>query len=167
MGKYDSALRLGRLLKRLGMTVATAESCTAGGIGNAIASVAGSSQYFRGGAIVYSAAAKEKVLGVRHATIADMGVVSAETVREMAAGAASLFMTDCAVSVSGVAGPGKGDDDASVGTVWIGIYIRGVSKEKCISHDFGSRNENMENAILAAIDFLCEELELFSAEKDA
>lgn len=167
MEKCDLVLKLGQLLKGLGMSVATAESCTAGGIGNAIASVSGSSKYFMGGAITYSAKAKENVLGVRHATIIQNGVVSAETVREMAAGAALLFDTDCAVSVSGVAGPGKGDDDATVGTVWIGIYIKGISKEKCISHDFGSRNSNMENAILSALEFLCDELELFRMEKDA
>lgn len=157
--EYGWVERLGLLLKERGYTLATAESCTAGGIGAAIASVPGSSSYFKGGVISYFTEIKERLLGVRHDTVERFWVVSRETVYEMAAGVAKLFGTDCALSVSGVAGPGRGNGDPDVGTIWLGAYAGGHFSAKKIEKNFGSRHANMENAVHEALQLMCRLLE--------
>jgi nicotinamide-nucleotide amidase len=102
-------------------TVATAESCTGGMIGELLTRRPGSSQAFLGGAITYSNAEKARQLGVRAETLATHGAVSEETVREMALGARERFGADLAVAVSGVAGPDGGSPDKPVGTVWLAL----------------------------------------------
>jgi len=102
-------------------TVATAESCTGGMIGELLTRRPGSSQTFLGGAITYSNAEKTRQLGVRPETLAAHGAVSEPTVREMALGARERFGADLAVSVSGVAGPDGGSPDKPVGTVWLAL----------------------------------------------
>lgn len=104
-----------------GVTVATAESCTGGMIGELLTRMPGSSRAFLGGAIVYSNAEKERQLGVRRETLEAHGAVSAETVVEMARGAVERFGAKLAVSVSGVAGPDGGTPEKPVGTVWVGL----------------------------------------------
>jgi len=89
-------------------TLATAESCTGGMIGAAITSMAGSSQYYRGGVIAYDNAVKRRVLGVAPRILSKHGAVSGPTVLAMARGARKLLGTDCAIAVSGIAGPGGG-----------------------------------------------------------
>jgi nicotinamide-nucleotide amidase len=106
------------------LTLATAESCTGGMIGEMLTRMPGSSASFRGGAIVYSNAEKVRQLGVREATLTSHGAVSEETVREMAQGACLRMGTDLAVSVSGVAGPDGGTPDKPVGTVWLALAAR-------------------------------------------
>jgi nicotinamide-nucleotide amidase len=108
-----------RRLIETGKTVATAESCTGGMIGEMLTRRPGSSRAYLGGAITYSNAEKVRQLGVREATLAAHGAVSEETVREMAAGARERFASDVAVAVSGVAGPDGGTPDKPVGTVWL------------------------------------------------
>jgi len=100
-------------------TIATAESCTGGMIGELLTRVPGSSAAFGGGAIVYSNEEKVRQLGVAQATLDAHGAVSEQTVTEMAAGARARFGADVAVAVSGVAGPDGGTPDKPVGTVWI------------------------------------------------
>jgi len=102
-------------------TVATAESCTGGMIGELLTRRPGSSQAFLGGAITYSNAEKTRQLGVRAETLATHGAVSEATVREMAQGARERFGADFAVSASGVAGPDGGSPDKPVGTVWLAL----------------------------------------------
>jgi nicotinamide-nucleotide amidase len=102
-------------------TVATAESCTGGMIGELLTRRPGSSQAFLGGAITYSNAEKMRQLGVRPDTLATHGAVSEATVREMALGARDRFGADFAVAVSGVAGPDGGSPDKPVGTVWLAL----------------------------------------------
>ena len=102
-------------------TLATAESCTGGMIGEMVTRRPGSSRAYLGGAIVYSNAEKVRQLGVREATLAAHGAVSEETVREMATGARERFATDFAVAVSGVAGPDGGTADKPVGLVWLAL----------------------------------------------
>jgi len=111
------ALKLGRALKARGRRVATAESCTGGWIAKALTDVAGSSQWFDGGIVAYSNAAKIALLGVSSDVLAAYGAVSEETVRAMAEGTRNRFATDLAVAVSGIAGPGGGSADKPVGTV--------------------------------------------------
>lgn len=111
------ALALGRALKERGWRLATAESCTGGWIAKALTDVAGSSEWFEGGVVAYSNAAKTKLLGVPRALLDADGAVSEETVRAMADGARTRFATELAVAVSGIAGPGGGSADKPVGTV--------------------------------------------------
>lgn len=112
---------VGKILRKNGKTVCTAESCTGGGIGKRITSVAGSSDYFLGGGIVYSNAAKTSLIGVPEKLIKKFGAVSAETAVAMARGARKKFGTDYAVSATGVAGPGGGTLEKPVGLVFIAV----------------------------------------------
>jgi nicotinamide-nucleotide amidase len=97
--------------------LAAAESCTGGWIAKVLTDVAGSSQWFDGGVVAYSNAAKSALLGVGSDLLAAHGAVSEEAVRAMAEGARSRFATELAVAVSGIAGPGGGTADKPVGTV--------------------------------------------------
>lgn len=116
--------QVGAALKRAGLTVCTAESCTGGLILSVLTDVAGSSAYVEGGLVTYSNGAKTKLLGVREATLVEAGAVSAATAGEMACGARSLFDTDYALSVTGIAGPGGGTGDKPVGLTYIGLAGR-------------------------------------------
>jgi nicotinamide-nucleotide amidase len=108
-------------LRARGLTVATAESCTGGLVGEMLTRPAGASAYFQGGAICYANAEKVRQLGVEPATLDRYGAVSEEVVREMAHGARVRFAVDLAVAVSGVAGPDGGTPDKPVGTVWLAL----------------------------------------------
>src|SRR5262249_17691723 len=108
-GDGDETL-IDRTVRRLldaGKTVATAESCTGGMVGEMLTRRPGSSRAFLGGAITYSNAEKIRQLGVREATLESHGALSEPTVREMALGARVRFAADLAVAVSGVAGPDR------------------------------------------------------------
>jgi nicotinamide-nucleotide amidase len=111
------ALRLGRALLVRGWHVATAESCTGGWIAKALTDVPGSSQWFSGGIVSYSNAAKTDLLGVGNELLAQHGAVSEAVVRAMANGARERLRTELAVAVSGIAGPDGGSADKPVGTV--------------------------------------------------
>lgn len=110
---------VGEALRARGLHLATAESCTGGLIGHLMTEIPGSSDYFTGGAITYSNAAKEAALGVRHATLEAHGAVSYETAAEMAAGARRRYGTEIGVSVTGIAGPGGDVPGKPSGTVFI------------------------------------------------
>ena len=106
--------------------VATAESCTGGLIAAALTDIAGSSIMFDRGFVTYSNEAKTAMLGVAEATLLAHGAVSAETAREMAAGALARSMATMAIAVTGIAGPGGGSDEKPVGLVWFGLAARGT-----------------------------------------
>jgi nicotinamide-nucleotide amidase len=116
------------LMESKGLTLSAAESCTGGYISHLLTQHAGSSKVFAGGAVVYSNAFKQQVLGVDGTTINEFGAVSEETVTEMLYGALKNFKTDYSIAVTGIAGPDGGTADKPVGTVWIAgngkkIYI--------------------------------------------
>lgn len=113
------AYRVGERLLAAKLTLALAESCTGGLIGHLITENAGCSGYFMGSAVVYSYEAKERVLGVDHATLVAEGAVSKAVARQMAQGARRLFDVDVALAVTGIAGPGGGLPNKPVGTVHI------------------------------------------------
>jgi nicotinamide-nucleotide amidase len=104
-----------------GTTVAVAESCTAGLVGGALTTAAGSSGFFRGGILAYADDVKEGLLGVPPDVLAQQGAVSAETVRAMAVGCRQRLGSDYALAVSGISGPGGGSPDKPVGTTWIAV----------------------------------------------
>jgi len=108
-------------LKRAGLTVALAESCTGGRVGDKITDVPGSSEVFKGGIVAYSNDAKIKLLGVSRDTIRSKGAVSAECAEEMAVGAVKAFNADVGISVTGIAGPGGATPEKPVGLVFIGL----------------------------------------------
>ena len=113
-----AAAKLGRALRARSWRVATAESCTGGWIGKVLTDAAGASQWFEGGVVTYSNAAKANLLAVPPRVLADAGAVSEATVRAMAEGARAGFGVDLAVAVSGIAGPDGGTAKKPVGTVW-------------------------------------------------
>lgn len=116
---------LGELLTEKSLTLSVAESCTGGELAHLITSVAGSSGYFLGSVVTYATQKKIEFLNVSPKTVEDFTVVSAEVAQEMAAGCQHLFNTDIAVSTTGVAGPGKGEDGKDIGTVFYTIRIGG------------------------------------------
>lgn len=107
-------------LSAKGLTCAAAESCTGGGIGQAITSVSGASAVFLGGVVSYANSVKREVLGVERTVLDGVGPVSEECARQMARGARTLLKADLAVSVTGLAGPG-GDGVRPAGYVWFGL----------------------------------------------
>lgn len=106
-------------LQQRGLQVATAESCTGGGIAEAITRIAGSSAWFGQGWVTYSNTAKVSQLGVPPALLEAHGAVSLEVVMAMAEGARERAAADWGVAVSGVAGPGGGSIEKPVGMVWL------------------------------------------------
>jgi nicotinamide-nucleotide amidase len=112
-------------LARRGWTLATAESCTGGLIAAQLTEVPGSSASFRGGAVAYSNALKESLLGVPPALLARHGAVSEEAARAMAAGARERLGADAALAVTGIAGPAGGTKVKPVGLVYIAAAVPG------------------------------------------
>ena len=112
---------VGKLLTKHGKTVAVAESCTGGLIGERLTDVAGSSAYFIEGAITYSNESKIKTLAVAPELIEKHGAVSAEVCEAMAKGMREKAQTHYAISVTGIAGPGGGTEEKPVGLVFVGF----------------------------------------------
>jgi len=112
---------VGRMLTERGETVATAESCTGGLLASRISDVPGSSAYFMGGAVCYTAAAKIDLAGVDPALIAEHGEVSEPVAIALAHGARKRFGTTYGIGVTGIAGPGGGTEAKPVGTVHIAV----------------------------------------------
>lgn len=129
LGKYiygcddeTLAVAVGKELAARGWTVAVAESCTGGLVGEMLTEVPGSSRYFLGGVIAYDNSAKQGLLGVPGEVLARAGAVSTETAALMAEGAARRLGADWGVSVTGIAGPGGGTPEKPVGLVYVGVY---------------------------------------------
>ena len=147
------AVNLVELLKARGLTCATAESCTGGGVGSAITAVPGSSAVFAGGVISYSNDVKRNVLGVSDDILQNVGAVSPETAAQMAEGARRLLRTDLAVSLTGIAGPDGGSEEKPVGLVWFGLATKdGVRTEKAIFR--GDRAQIRAQAVTHALGML-------------
>lgn len=143
---------VGRLLKKAGMTLSAAESCTGGEISHLITSVPGSSAYYLGSVTSYAVSVKEKVLGVPAETIEKFGVVSGEVAAAMAEGVRKVTGSDYAISTTGLAGP-DGDAFNPVGTVWIGVAgPNGVKKEK--RHFRNDRKRNIQRFSAEALNIL-------------
>lgn len=141
------------LMGEHGLTLSMAESCTGGYISHLFTQHSGSSRVFQGGAVTYSNALKQAVLGVKEETLATFGAVSEETAKEMALGAVANFKTDYAVAVTGIAGPDGGTEEKPVGTVWVAVANKHVVKAKM--YKFASqRLQNIERSAMAALMML-------------
>ncbi|WP_437824185.1 competence/damage-inducible protein A [Tenacibaculum mesophilum] len=149
---------VGKLLKKHGKTVATAESLTGGKIASTIVSVPGASSYFMGGFVTYTAALKEQLLNVSKEVIDKYTVVSKEVALAMAKGCLEKLQTDYAIAVTGNAGPTTDHNDKSVGLVYIGIATKsgvdvyefnfGEPREKVINRTVTKSLELLQAAIL-------------------
>jgi len=121
---------LGRRLVEKKATLAVAESCTGGLIGQQVTAVPGSSRYFVGGVISYSNDLKRELLGVSAATLEEHGAVSEATVVEMADGVRARTGATWAIAVSGIAGPEGGTAEKPVGTVFIAVTREGTREAR-------------------------------------
>ena len=145
-----------QVLDRLaGKTLATAESCTGGGIGAALTGVSGSSAVYKGGVISYCNEIKHALLGVDVELLETLGAVSAPVAQEMAIGARKALATDVAVSVTGLAGPGGDEYGNPVGTVFIG-YADAKTALAREYHFLGDREEVRRQAICSALELILE-----------
>lgn len=159
----DLARAVGLALKQGRATLATAESCTGGGIAEAVTRIAGSSAWFGRGWVTYSNEAKQEELAVDMAVIRRHGAVSEEVVRLMAKGARRRAASDWAIAVSGIAGPDGGSAEKPVGTVWLAwAGPAGTGVECCLFS--GDRHEVRAATVKRALSGLLERMGL-AAEK--
>lgn len=126
-----------QLLYSGGKTLSTAESCTGGRIAEAIISVPGASNYFKGSVVSYTNEIKERLLNVSHEVLEEQTATSEEVAIEMVKGACKIFQTDYAISVTGVAGPGGGTPAIPVGTIWIACGTKDDVRTQKLTEDYG------------------------------
>ena len=144
-------------LRVRGMTLATAESLTGGGIGAALTGVPGASDVLLGGVISYMNQVKRDILGVPQEILDRCGAVSRETAAAMASGVRELLKADAAVSVTGLAGPGGDEFGHEVGNVYIGFACESASLVlEC--HFRGSREEIRGQTVHAALRLILDNL---------
>lgn len=136
--------------RRIGLTLAVAESCTGGMLGERITSVPGSSDVFLGGVIAYHNEIKRSALGVRQEDLDRFGAVSEPVALQMAEGVSRQTGADVGVSVTGIAGPGGGTAEKPVGLVWIAVHWTD-SKARPF-HLIGDREEIRQRAVQAALE---------------
>ena len=150
--------RFAALIEKQQLQVVTAESCTGGGIAQAMTSKAGSSAWFERGFVCYSNAAKQEQLGVGADVLAAHGAVSEATALAMAKGAVQRSRAHISVAVTGIAGPDGGTEEKPVGTVWIAWGQKlGYAEARCFRFS-GDRAAVREQTIVQAIQGLCERL---------
>ena len=147
------ATELGLLLQALNAQVTTAESCTGGGIAEAITRIAGSSAWFEAGFVTYSNQQKTRQLNVPEPLFVQVGAVSREVVEAMVRGAQAQSGARFAVAVSGVAGPGGGSPEKPVGTVWL-AWGAGDQITTERRHFPGNRDEVRQQTVIAALEGL-------------
>ena len=147
------AAELGRRLQVLNAHVSTAESCTGGGIAEAITRIAGSSAWFEAGYVTYSNRQKTRQLKVPADLFEQVGAVSREVVEAMARGAQHASHAHFAVAVSGIAGPDGGSPNKPVGTVWLAWGVGEAVFAEC-RHFPGNRDEVRRQTVKAALEGL-------------
>jgi len=158
-----AAAELGAHLRERGWTVATAESLTGGAIAAALTAVAGSSDYVAGGMVTYQTEQKTIQLGVPAELIDQCGVVSSEVAVAMATGVACRFGVECAVAVTGVAGPASSGDAESVGTVWIATCVNDDVRALCYAFGEVGRDSVRLSTVKAALQQLSDQIDALVA----
>jgi PncC family amidohydrolase len=144
---------LAAILRKLGMTLALAESCTGGMIAQRITAIPGSSAYFLEGAVTYSNRAKTRQLGVSEEILEECGAVSSEVAAAMASGVRVVASSDLGLAVTGIAGPDGGSEEKPVGTVFISL----AASDGCWTKRFqfsGNRDEVRTLTTWTALDWL-------------
>jgi len=147
---------LGQRLEAAGLVLATAESCTGGWLSKVVTDIPGSSAWFDRGFVTYGNPAKQELLGVSAAAIADHGAVSEEVAREMAQGALKYSRAGVAVAITGIAGPAGGSEDKPVGTVcfaWVLENRVPLSQRVQLA---GNREEVRHQSVRLALEHLLE-----------
>ncbi len=145
------AAQVGELLHAQGLMLVTAESCTGGGVAQAVTDVAGSSEWFERGFITYSNESKREMLGVSQDALRLHGAVSEAVVREMVAGALQRSRAQVALAVSGIAGPTGGTPEKPVGTVWFAWGLRDGATHARLHHLTGNRAEVRAQSVRIAL----------------
>ena len=149
---FEIAQQLGQLLKLKEKKIATAESCTGGWIAQIITEVSGSSAWFDRGFVTYSNSAKVQMLGVNPETLNKFGAVSTQTATEMVKGALAHSEADCAIAVTGIAGPDGGTADKPVGTVFIAWAYKN-RKVKVVQQQLtGNRHQIRRQTVRIALE---------------
>jgi nicotinamide-nucleotide amidase len=146
--------RVGARLRELGLTLATAESCTGGWVAQVVTHTAGSSAWFDRGFVTYTNDAKQDMLGVPATILANHGAVSQETAAEMAAGALKNSNALISLSITGIAGPTGGSPDKPVGTVCFGWCLRGERPETERHRFEGDREAIRKQSVIHALSGL-------------
>lgn len=154
----ELSTRLGQALLAKNRFLAIAESCTGGGIAQAVTDIPGSSEWFDCGFVVYSNDAKTELLGIPAALIAQHGAVSEEIAAEMVRGAVANSNASVAMSATGIAGPGGAVPGKPVGTVCFGWAIGDEThtERRVFS---GDRRAVREQAVAHALQGLLRRLE--------
>jgi nicotinamide-nucleotide amidase len=150
----ERARQLGRSCKRRRVVLATAESCTGGGIATAITRISGSAKWFERGFVTYDNTAKKEMLGVDAKTLKEHGAVSEEVAIEMATGAIARSHADVAVAVTGIAGPTGAAPGKPVGTVHFAWATRGGVVQARKLHFRGGRVAVRMQTVYVAIQGL-------------
>jgi len=153
----DIAMTLNKLLASQNRTLCFAESCTGGELAAAFTLNPGASNSFKGGLITYATQMKEDILNVPHKIIEEFSVVSGQVAEKMAENARAFFKSDYAIATTGNAGPSKGDSDAEIGTVFIGL----ATPSRIFSTEFKlgkNREQVVKKAVNKAFELLLKEL---------
>ena len=148
---------VGKLLTEKMLTIATAESCTGGKIASTLSAISGASKYFKGSVVSYATQVKNEVLEIPNALIEKNGVVSAEVAEAMVKSVQKIMTSDFAIATTGNAGPTKGDEDAELGTVFIGIA---TPNEVFVEEfNFGQPREKViDRAVSKALELIYKEI---------
>lgn len=155
----DAAERLGKMLLDAELKMATAESCTAGQIGMALAAVENSGNFYTGSVITYTDSAKIRMLKVKQETIEQHTAVSEQTAREMASGACALSGEPVSLSVTGYAGPDGGEDGTPAGTIWFGWNLPDGKQVAEVRQFAGEPKSVMDQGAVFALNRLAELLQ--------
>ena len=151
---YELSALIGEKLLARGWRVATAESCTGGGITAAITAIPNSSSWFEYGIVSYANSAKEKLLHVNRETLAREGAVSQATVEQMVRGVLDLSGANIAVAVSGIAGPTGGTAEKPVGTVWFAWGLASGVINSDVYNFSGDRTSVQHQSVIYAFNGL-------------
>lgn len=150
--------QLGELLLKHKQVLVTAESCTGGGVANAITEIAGSSAWFDRAFVTYSNEAKQEMIGVEGQTLAEFGAVSEPVVIQMVQGALNNSNATIGVSISGIAGPTGGSEEKPVGTVCFAWADKSGWLKVETQHFAGDRSAVRTQAVIHALETIKDHL---------
>jgi nicotinamide-nucleotide amidase len=151
---------LGKKLEQKNWSLATAESCTGGGVAYFITNSPGTSTWFERGFVTYSNESKQEMLGVKEQTLGTKGAVSSETAKEMAEGALHHSRAQVSLAITGIAGPTGGSKDKPIGTVWFGWAGTTFKTVAYCEQISGDRAAVREKSIAIALQKLCALIDL-------